>query len=1009
MSNLSSLLKSLTSKSTKFNTPMPVYILSGKLEKAAIASQLLAMQQQGIQKIILKIDNSAVPTYPSADFFACLWQVFREARKLSMQIFFSDDLINADPGASAALTLASPALRMKYLSLARVLKVKGPHKFSHDFEESGIQYVFALKSKDRVLEFSSAKNLTPMLKNNQLKCELPTGDWRLFIFRECANIKPVGGYALNVLDKNAARAYINAAFDNFKKTMPKDAAPALAGFVVELPSVAPDTSIRGIPWTLEIQKKLNAACGADTMTSVLSLFVDGYSAKNGLIRRTFYSSLLDLLNANFIKPLAEFGKKSRCGMHIYLNGGDHYSTEHMLQFDWSSCAALPAVEGITAAAPFSGDNCISARLFADLKSLNARQSRGTVVLGRNRIGVGLSPKDIKFESDELSIHGIHSAHIDGSYSTLGYHSGMRTPANTFVHSSFYGSYQNFLSYLMRKQFCLEKTPHAESVAVLFPGQTFYTYYNPSHLAGYKLRLQNFTAVINQLVADSIPFNFLTEAMAANLTVTPKGEAIFKHNGKNRGIFKILIVPETLIVSKRLAALFELFAKRGGKIVFFGITPHETFEKGKDPLLARRMEALQSAPGSPVTTINKTDELESLRTVCGAALKRVVDVAVEGLVEKRILARVFSEGSFDYVFMLNKSRTESIRAEIKVNRDGFLYYLDMNSGAISPVSAENQHQTVQSFIYTFSPGEAAWFVRTGAKIKAPLKLEYALDNPSRVYRIIFKDEWELEPLDLNALPLSSWTMKINSNRDINAGLNMAYESYISVEHVPSTCYIALHRLINQYTNGPDSGVYPVEVSFNGVRLKPMQFFGRGENEFQETEIVKKLALGGASLFAADVSQHIKHGINRVTVKTFGSTYHPLLIKYPVYLAGNFALNRGNQGWFVAKKAELFKYGSWTSQGYPFYCGRAIYRQVFEKPGTCKRAILRLSNFDAHVVVRLNGKEAPILSWQPATADITSFMNDDKNKLEIEITNLHNNLLKMVNTPAGLLGEVFLDVY
>ncbi len=90
-------------------------------------------------------------------------------------------------------------------------------------------------------------------------------------------------------------------------------------------------------------------------------------------------------------------------------------------------------------------------------------------------------------------------------------------------------------------------------------------------------------------------------------------------------------------------------------------------------------------------------------------------------------------------------------------------------------------------------------------------------------------------------------------------------------------------------------------------------------------------------------------------------------------------------------------------------RVVYRQVFEKPGNFKRVYLRFKNFESMVAVRINGKELDVLPWPPAVADLSGHIQEGKNKIEIEVVNHHNNLLKMSLLPSGLLTEAYLDVY
>jgi hypothetical protein len=487
----------------------------------------------------------------------------------------------------------------------------------------------------------------------------------------------------------------------------------------------------------------------------------------------------------------------------------------------------------------------------------------------------------------------------------------------------------------------------------------------------------------------------------------KGEAFLQPRGKARTIFKTLIIPETGIAPLRLVSFLEKFVKREGKVALYGITPYETPEGRKDPNMLKNLEALQSRMPGSVLKLTKPEELDALKNLCGP--ERLVEIYTEGAAEKRIFARVFSEGKARFLFLLNTSRTENVRAELKVNARGHLYYVDLNRGALNSLPGSEPSGHIKPFIYNFAPGEAVLMALSEGRITAQNNPCLPLEDQNRLYRIILKDQWEFDVLDENALPITGWTMKINTNRDVNAGFNLAYESYINVEQVPQKSVLFLNGLINQPINGQDSGYYPVEISFNGVNLKSMQFFGRGEKMFHETEILKRAHYAGMAGFSSDVTAHVRKGINRITVKTYGQTFEPMLIRHPVIFLGNFEVRRSNKGWMIVPKNEFIKYGSWTDQGYPFFCGRIVYRQIFEKPESHKRVLLRFKNFESHAVVRINGTAINVLPWQPTCLDISKFIQSEKNKIEVEIANLTNNLFKMNEMASGFTSEAYLDVY
>jgi hypothetical protein len=395
----------------------------------------------------------------------------------------------------------------------------------------------------------------PALKGRLLQWNMPAGDWRIFVFRVTYNKKPIGGYVFNCLDSGAVRSYIDASFVNLKKSLPKESSAALTGFLVELPNVAPDTSIRGIPWSLDIIKHLRQDCSVDLVTAVLSLFLDNYSRRTGEVRRAYYKVLLKLLGANFIKPLLDFKARNRVELHLYLNAGDLFSSETLLRFNYSPILQKYDIDGLSAATALNLDNPASLRLFADLKYFHNRD-KGSLILGRNKNAIGRSFKELKYESDELTQMGLTTKFVDGHYYSLKFECGQRTPPNVFTQSPYFSDYRHFLAYLGRKSTALRLGSRTGAVGVLFPSESFYATYNPANLTAYKAKCQQFDAVVKQLIVEDIPFYLIDEELASRLTLGGKGEATLQPKGKPKVAFKTLIEPETGIAPKKLIAFLE---------------------------------------------------------------------------------------------------------------------------------------------------------------------------------------------------------------------------------------------------------------------------------------------------------------------------------------------------------------------------------------------------------------------------------------------------------------------
>jgi hypothetical protein len=124
--------------------------------------------------------------------------------------------------------------------------------------------------------------------------------------------------------------------------------------------------------------------------------------------------------------------------------------------------------------------------------------------------------------------------------------------------------------------------------------------------------------------------------------------------------------------------------------------------------------------------------------------------------------------------------------------------------------------------------------------------------------------------------------------------------------------------------------------------------------------------------------------------------------PLYLVGDFGVclsADGRRGEMIPEPPALHN-GDWTTQGYPFYTGRLIYRTEVEwASGT--RALLRLRQPSGTLfTVRVNGRHAGRILWQPHVLELTAFLQPGANLLEIEVVSSLQNSLGPLRVPPGV---------
>ena len=138
---------------------------------------------------------------------------------------------------------------------------------------------------------------------------------------------------------------------------------------------------------------------------------------------------------------------------------------------------------------------------------------------------------------------------------------------------------------------------------------------------------------------------------------------------------------------------------------------------------------------------------------------------------------------------------------------------------------------------------------------------------------------------------------------------------------------------------------------------------------------------------DISNLIKTGENIVDFKV---DYDFLTEVETAYIVGDFGvemadISRGR----IIEEPKTLKVGSWSGQGYPFYSGRMIYKTDFESAGNGQTFLRLVRPSGTLYKVRINGKEAGSILWRPFELDITQFIKQGSNLLEIEVVSSLQN--------------------
>ena len=108
--------------------------------------------------------------------------------------------------------------------------------------------------------------------------------------------------------------------------------------------------------------------------------------------------------------------------------------------------------------------------------------------------------------------------------------------------------------------------------------------------------------------------------------------------------------------------------------------------------------------------------------------------------------------------------------------------------------------------------------------------------------------------------------------------------------------------------------------------------------------------------------------------------------------------------IVPPPETMRTGDWNLQKLPYYSGTGWYtaKVVLSKEDLSRKLVLRADIGRDVLLIRVNGQDAETRLWKPYAADVTAFLHEGENTIELGVINTLMNLLESSHTPSGLMS-------
>ncbi|VAX19915.1 hypothetical protein MNBD_IGNAVI01-1523, partial [hydrothermal vent metagenome] len=223
-------------------------------------------------------------------------------------------------------------------------------------------------------------------------------------------------------------------------------------------------------------------------------------------------------------------------------------------------------------------------------------------------------------------------------------------------------------------------------------------------------------------------------------------------------------------------------------------------------------------------------------------------------------------------------------------------------------------------------------------------------------------------------------------------------YYGFEGDPWNSAVQYNTSITDRNNFPDNSGFEASYSFNvaeGVDKKSLLAV------IEHPELWKILINGKTvdpsskdywldrKFGVYDIGKSVISGINSIKIIASPMTVYSEL--EPIYIIGDFSLEPQTKGWKLVPVIPI-KLGSWKEQGLPFYSEAVSYSKTYEIETKNKRFVVKLTDWYGSVAeVKVNGKSAGVIAWEPYELDITDQIKKGRNEITVVISGTLKNLL------------------
>lgn len=974
------LLKQEFKQPAKEYGTIPFFVWNGDITKEGIAEKMQDYKNAGCGGVIVHPRPGLITEYLSDKWFELFQYAVSKGKELGLNVWIYDENSYPSGFAGGHVPAQMPESYNQGQGLKPVDTTAIPTNYS--------KYFLILKNEN-----GKSTDITASAQDELGK----TGDYTLITKTYYPKSGWFGGFSyVDLLYPGVTQKFLEITMPGYQKVAGDEFGKTVQGVFTDEPEIS---SPGGLRWTPDLFDVFKKQYGYDLKSTLPSLWKEVGDWKN--VRHNYTQTLLKLFIERWSIPASEYYEKNGLkwtghywehGWPSMQLGGDNmamYAYHHVPAIDM----LFNQFDEVSPNAQFG--NIRSVKELASVANQLGRKRTLSETYGGS--GWEVTFKDLKRLGDWEYVLGINLMNQHLSFYTMAGDRKYDYPPSFSYHNPWWKSYKYLNDHFARLSLALSSGKQENKTLIIEPTTTAWLY--DSYInTGRKPDVHNigmsFQKFITTLEKNQVEYDLGSENIISKHGTSDKtGFTV------GRRTYSLVVIPPlTETLDKTTFQLIKQFVADGGKLLVFSVPTLV------DGAINKEVSDFFKQKKANIIHVSELND-QSIQSYFQNVNLNFRNVKGGNLYHHR---RLIDDGQI--IFLANSSMDDATMGSLTVKgKDAVV--LNTFTGEMTDYPEVKEGNNIK-LSFSLSPAESMLLYISDKKLngyKQPIETRDVKKVEAKSGIMVKRDNLNVLPIDFCDLQIGGNTIK---DIHVSAACNTVYTQNGFSNGNP------WNHSVQYKTSILDRSGFDSNSGFTASYL----FTIDGQFDYQAIKAVVErpelwtVSVNGHKVEANpgewwldhsfgvfSIGRWIKAGENVISVNCM-----PMKINAeiePVYLLGDFLVVPADKGWAINAPKNSFTLGSWKEQGQPFYSWDMTYQKEFEITKKSSYYEIGLGNWKGTVAeLFVNGKSAGTIALPTDKVDVTEFVTEGKNNIEVKITGSLKNLLgPHHNNPApGMTG-------